>query len=151
MTASPSPCAARGSGGAGRVWRVVWPVSVGKEACWRRHLGQRPCGASGGIAAPHFGQDVAAASLIPFPEGEWLRGYRDSGGLGMAGAVRKRFYLEVKAVHNAKSAIACRSPGRKRGSIYRDNWATRMNHALASWSAACDCRFELALIRFGRS
>src|SRR5438094_348588 len=79
------------------LWRVAGPVSVGKEACLRRHLGQRACGASGGMAAPQLGQDFADGAapefcadvegvdcslILPFPEAESLEGYRESRGMG---------------------------------------------------------------------
>src|SRR5436190_16197796 len=52
------------------------PVSVGMDAWASRHLGQRPCGASAEIGAPHFGQCFSSdVSLIPVPEAHNTRGY----------------------------------------------------------------------------
>src|SRR5262249_22340653 len=52
-------------------------VSVGIEACARRHLGHRPCGASAGIGPPHLGHWLKLdVSLIPIPEARMQRGYR---------------------------------------------------------------------------
>src|SRR6185503_10507782 len=59
---------------------AVCPASVGIETSASRHFGQSPCGASGGIGPPHFGQRCCSdAILIPLSEEAGPKGYAESG------------------------------------------------------------------------
>src|SRR2546428_141060 len=82
MSSSTCNC---GKAAARRSREGICAVAVGEDAgslvmaAWARtHLGQRPCGASAGIAAPHLGQEFGFDIMFihPLPEMFRNRGYR---------------------------------------------------------------------------